>query len=416
MVPVLDVYDSSTGADILVGRARFTLRHNRHSSISTVFAYDEDYLTRSESYAIDQALPLQSGPSHCAGLPGAFRDSSPDRWGRHLIQREHETQAIENGVAPHQLDEVDFLIGVFDQTREGSLRFRESGSDSPFLAESNPIPPMLQLPELLAASRAVSEDQAGRSQIKELLDAGSGSLGGARPKASVRENGKLLLAKFSHPHDEWNVMAWEKTALDMAQDIGIAVPLSKLVTIGDESVLLLERFDRERSLINGMRIPYMSAMTALQAEDGVRRDYAELAEETTYLVADPKAALAELFTRVTFSLGINNTDDHLRNWGFLRTQGTWGLAPLFDVNPNPSSNANRATSILGESGEEALGMLQELAVYVGMSGERARKAIDRVLSVIARWDQYARKNGCSEYECKLFAPIFAQRQKALATR
>ena len=410
MVPLLEVYDSSSGNDVLVGRARFSLRR---SALSTVFSYDEGYLLQQHAYEIDPAFPLQEGAAHCAGIPGVFRDSSPDRWGRHLIMREWETEAAERGVAPHQLDDVDFLIGVFDRTREGSLRFREPGS--PFLAEAKPVPPLLQLPELLAASRAVAKDEAGRAQIKELLDAGSGSLGGARPKASVREEDKLLLAKFSHPHDSWDVMAWEKTMLDMAQDVGIRVPASKLVRVGRESVLLLERFDREGSLADGTRIPYMSAMTALQSDDGSSRDYAELAEATVYRVDDAKAALAELFARLAFFVCVNNTDDHMRNWGFLRKSNTWELAPLFDVNPNPANNGHRVTAILGTTGEEEIASLWQFASYAGLTDAQARKTIENVLRVTVQWEQYAMRNGCPEKERKLFAPLFAQRQTALST-
>lgn len=409
MVPLLEIYDSSTSEDVLVGRARFTLRRN---AVSTVFTYDESYLAAPHAYEIDPALPLRTGASHCSGIPGAFRDSSPDRWGRRLILREQQSESNQEGSAFHHLDEVDFLIGVLDRTREGSLRYREP--DSVFLAESNWIPPLLQLPELLAASRAVAKDEAGLAQVKELLKAGSGSLGGARPKASVRDDDKLLLAKFSHPHDDWDVMAWEKTMLDMACDIGIPTPASRLVRIGDESVLLLERFDREGSLAEGTRIPYMSAMTALLSNDGDNRDYAELAEKTAELVKDAKAALADLFMRVIFFVSINNTDDHLRNWGFVRKDNAWQLAPLFDVNPNPSSTDARVTGILGETGEKAAAMLLELASYAGLSNEQAQKTIGQVLQVTSRWEHYAKKNGCPERERKLFAPMFAEKQAELS--
>ena len=134
-------------------------------------------------------------------MPGAFRDSAPDRWGRTLIERDRREEAARDGSVLRQLDEVDYLVGVFDQTREGSLRFRESGGE--FLATSAAIPPLVQLPKLVHASREVANDEAGREEVKELLAAGSGSLGGARPKASVCDGGRLLLAKFSHKDDEW---------------------------------------------------------------------------------------------------------------------------------------------------------------------------------------------------------------------
>lgn len=406
MVPLLEVYDCAAGADKLVGRARFTLRHG---SVSTTFSYDEAYLASEGATPIDPTLPLAAGPIHGAGLPGSFRDSAPDRWGRHLIDRARRMQA--GAAAPRQLDEVDYLVGVFDQTREGSLRFCEPGDD--FLASSAPIPPLVQLPELMAAARAVAADEAGRPQVKELLDAGSGSLGGARPKASVIDDGKLLLAKFAHPHDEWDVMAWEKTMLDMAEFSGIEVPRRRLVRIGDESVLVLERFDRENSLVDGLRIGFMSGMTLLGSSDGEQRDYAELAEAIAEYATDAEEQLKAFFLRVAFSVTIGNTDDHLRNWGFLRRKDEWGLSPLFDVNPNPYSDARRVTSLVGEDGAREAEGLKELAAYAGLGTEEASRTVEKVLDTAARWQDYARKNGIREKELKLFAPLFRQKAKAL---
>ncbi len=408
MIPSLDVYDGSSGDDVYAGRAHFMLRRG---AVSTTFSYAESYMARNDAYAIDPAFPISGATHHCAGLPGSFRDSSPDRWGRHLILREHHASSIAQNESPCQLDEVDFLVGVFDKTREGALRFRlpEGG----FLAQSRAVPPIVELPALLEASRRVAKDDAGMAQIKELLDAGSGSLGGARPKASVRDGDRLLLAKFSHPEDEWDVMGWEKTMLDMAHDVGIRVPDSRLVALGGERVLLLDRFDREGSDVEGRRIPYMSAMTALRAADGDRRDYAELAEELPMLVDDVRAQLAEMFRRVVFSVAVHNTDDHLRNWGFIRRKGTWEHAPLFDVNPCPYANASRATSIMGEAEREEAEALRSLAAYAQLDDEAASDEVRRVLSVVSGWEAYAVANGCAKRELDLFRPVFDDREKAL---
>ena len=405
MVPALEVYDASSGDDRLVGTARFSLRRG---AISTTFAYDETWLTGGRSsYAIDPAFPLMAGPQHCSGLPGVFRDCSPDRWGRTLIKREAREEALQKDLPLHQLDDVDFLIGVFDQTREGALRFCEPGGS--FLAASSPIPPIVQLPALVHASHDVAKDDAGRDEIKALLAAGSGSLGGARPKASVCDDDHLLLAKFSHPEDEWNVMAWEKTALDLAKMAGISTPACQLIRVGNESVLLLDRFDREGSRIAGLRIPYMSGMTVLESTDGETRDYAELAESIALLAKAASQELRELFKRVVFSVAINNTDDHMRNWGFLRRDRSWYLSPLFDVNPNPYMDARRVTSIAGElEGRDAAG-LREFAAYCGVSSDEALAIVESVLCAVAQWRTTAKRNGCPERELERFQPIFEQR-------
>ena len=257
MVPILEVYDASSSCDRHVGTARFSLRRG---AVSTTFEYSTAWLTNTpNSYAIDPSLPLMPGFQHASGIPTAFRDSSPDRWGRTLIERDYRERQHQKGEISHQLDDVDFLLGVFDQTREGSLRFREP--DGSFLAESPIIPPLLQLPQLLHASREVALHEAGHQEVKELLAAGSGSLGGARPKASICADKKLLIAKFSHPGDEWDVMAWEKTMLDLAAQAGIPVPVSQLIRIGNESVLLLERFDRDDSRIDGLATSCTSSCT-----------------------------------------------------------------------------------------------------------------------------------------------------------
>lgn len=408
MVPILDVYDGSFGRDARVGRARFSLRRG---SISTTFVYDDAYLASRSAYMIDPALPLRSAASHCAGIPGIFRDSSPDRWGRNLIMREHRDRASDRGSVLRQLDEVDYLVGVLDMTREGSLRFCEPDGEP--LSPSQFVPPLVQLPELLAASRAVAANEGGYAQIKELLEAGSGSLGGARPKASVCDGATLLLAKFPHPQDGYDIMAWEHATLAMARDAGISTATTKLLRIGGESALLSERFDRSGSCVDGDRIPYMSAMTALQAKDGETRDHAELAEAIPYLTDDPKRQLESLFARIAFSIAVHNTDDHLRNIGFLRRGKSWELAPSFDVNPNPIIDAPRVTAVLGERGERESEALKDLSAYAGLSPDRARKIVEKVLAATARWRDRATKSGCSEREMRIFGEVFKRTRSSL---
>lgn len=412
MVPCLEVYDSSTVENRHVGTARFNLRHG---SLSTTFVYADQWLDDEAAYAIDPQMPLLAKTYHCAGIPGAFSDSSPDRWGKTLIQRNLRLEAEKGNTSFRKLDEVDYLIGVHDLAREGSLRFLESGqpAEMGFLSQSTQVPPLVQLPKLIRASKEVANESGGLEEIKLLLDAGSGSLGGARPKATVRDEDKILLAKFSHPGDIWDVMAWEKVALDMAQDIGIPTPKATLVRIGEESVLLLERFDRQHSLLEGQRIPYMSGMTVLEGTDGEARDYAELAEKIVWIVADVSGQLKDFFTRVVFSVAIGNTDDHLRNWGFLRIGKQWQLSPLFDVNPNPYENATRTTRILGEGGQAEVQALKDLAIFAQLDASSAFAIVSKVLDVVSNWKHYARKNKCKESDINLMEPLFTRKIQAL---
>lgn len=408
MIPAVEVYVDQNNAPVLAGVARFALKRGQ---VSTTFSYADSYLERTDCFALEPLMPLAQRTHHFLELPGCFRDSSPDRWGRHLVAKRNSELAPQNNMAPNHLDEVDFLTGVFDATRQGALRFRNLET-SEWLSRSQGVPPLVKLPRLLAASRAVALDAEGKEQIKELLDAGSGSLGGARPKATVVDESKVLLAKFSHPSDQWNVMAWEATALDLATTCGIEAPAHRLAHIGTEDVLLLERFDREGSLLNGGRICYMSAMTLLGASDGQTKDYLEYAEALTS-IAGHKEVAEQLLLRIAFSIAIHNTDDHLRNHGLLRKDRNWTLAPLFDVNPNPCLKQPRVTAIFGETSAGEVTGLKQLAKAIGASDAQLTAVTAKVCEALAGWQTAACKNGCKEAEQRIFAPVFKDRLAAL---
>ena len=212
MTPTIEVWTEINDVQVPVGTARFSMRRGQ---LSSTFVYQPAYVALDGAYAIQPDMPLRLTTYHTQGLPCALRDSAPDGWGRHIVLSEHQALAARDGVAPRALDDVDYLLGVSDASRQGSLRFRTPG-DSRYLSAAGTVPPVVQLPRLLSASRAAERDAASLAALKELLDAGSGSLGGARPKASVLADGELYLAKFPHHGDDWDVMAWEKTALDLA--------------------------------------------------------------------------------------------------------------------------------------------------------------------------------------------------------
>ena len=412
MIPAIDVHLStgSGGADTLVGRARFNLRHG---SISTSFTYDESYLARPGALAIDPGMPLRSASSFCDGLPGAFRDSSPDRWGRHLISRRFAAEVREASGPMRSLDEVDYLLGVYDGARQGALRFSRPG-EGVRLSPEGGIPPVVELKRLLRASDGVARGSDDAESVRELLDAGSGSLGGARPKTAVLDDGRLLMAKFSHPDDEWDVIGWEKTALDLAAGAEIAVPSSRLVRLDAGAALVLERFDREGGRLDGVRLPYVSAMTLLGAKDGEQHDYLEVADALPMLCAHPSGELRELFRRIVFSIAIHNTDDHLRNIGFIYTAAVgWHLSPLFDVNPEFDASRERATTIYGEAGKDECRALAESVAYFGITREEGRHIVGEVCTALTRWQTVARRNGCPEREVELIVPVLEGRGRAL---
>ena len=387
------------GRAVEVGTAYFSRRRN---TLSTSFEYAPDYLRRKGARAFDPNFGLYSGKHHTAGLPGALADSAPDRWGRNLITKKVQAEAARDGRVPPSLSDVDFLVGVSDLTRQGALRLQAT-SGGPFLSPDPGVPKLVELPRLLRAAEAVARDGDDLAAIKALLDAGSGSLGGARPKASVRDETRLLIAKFPHPGDEWDVMAWEKTALDLAEQAGIDVPRRELLTIDAQSVLVLERFDREHE----HRIAYISAMTLIDGRDGDVRDYIEIAEVLPEHSARTSQDLRELWRRIAFSIVIHNTDDHLRNHGFLRDRAGWRLSPAFDINPNPNVSEERVTGVGGaRTRADALAALMRHAGTFDLTETDAKQALREVKETTRSWRAVATANGIDRSEQNRFTDAF----------
>jgi serine/threonine-protein kinase HipA len=409
MTDTIEVAIDLRGRTIEAGTARI---ERRRATITTAFTYSPGYLADPDAYPIDPALPFDSKGGVVSGLPGAFADCAPDRWGRRLIAK--RIRAAERGT-PRSIGEVDYLLGVSDVTRQGALRFRRTGSTA-FENVEVGVPKQVRLPELLNAADQVARDDADDatrlSAIKVLLNAGTGTLGGARPKASViGDDGLLYIAKFPHPHDEWDVMTWEKTALDLAERAGIDVPHRVLATVSGRSVLLLERFDRR----GGERVGYMSAMTLVQGDDGGAYDYIDLGGELADVSASADDDLEETWRRMAFSVAIHNTDDHLRNHGFLRDEGGWRLSPIFDVNPNPDITEERATAIAGATAAaDEVDALLLVAPDFGLSESRAHEVLAEVAGATSVWRDVAGANGVNSSEVRRFEAAFDGLRERLA--
>ncbi len=391
----------------LVGEAHFTRSRGR---LSTTFLYSPSYLAAG-GRNIDPALHLVAGAQHLPRLLPAFADAAPDRWGRNLILKAERTAAREQGRAPRTLDELDFLLGVSDDTRQGALRFKLVGDDA-FLGPPAKVPRLVALPELLRASDELDREHEPRNALKRLLDTGTTGLGGARPKASVLlDDGRLALAKFPHSADEWDVMAWEATALDLLDAIGVATPKRRLLRVGDRTVLLLRRFDRRA---DGTRRAYLSALSAVEAVDGQQRDYLDVADALRDLSASPKQDLADLFDRTVANVALGNTDDHLRNLGLLGSGNAWRLSPAFDVNPNPDLNRARATSILGaDTFPSEADALTAFADACGLDASNAHERITAIAGRLSGWQATARANHVSEQELPLMAEAIEPRLSRL---
>jgi serine/threonine-protein kinase HipA len=398
----IEVHLGSDEASIRVGTA---FVNYRRGTVTTNFNYDASYLRREDAWEISPDLPIIERLAVTEGLPGAISDTAPDRWGRNLIAKRLHAQAKAQGRPDATITDVDYLLEVSDYTRQGALRYTVGRSQ--FLATGSEVPKLLELPLLLDAAELVSRDEVSEDSmaaVKILLDAGSGSLGGARPKASVRDGDRLLIAKFPHHSDEWDVMAWEKTALDLAEVCGIRTPKRRLISVTGRSVLLLERFDR----VGESRCPFVSAMTLVKGKDGETRDYIEIAEALADLGSNVKSDLIELWRRIAFSIAINNSDDHLRNHGFLRIGSGWTLSPVFDVNPNPDATAPRSTSINFESDpSRTLEALFEAAPIFGLPASQASDIWSDVRAGVNGWRSVAKLNKISEREMRGFQTTFA---------
>ena len=278
----LRVYVDIDDKPHLVGQLWARSRQGRESA---TFEYDASWLRQPSRFALEPALVLSHGRHHTAAgrrLFGAIGDSAPDRWGRLLIQREERRKAREANRQPHTLNEVDYLVAVGDVARQGALRFKDT-DDGEFWAAGVQIPPLVRLSALLNASLHITADGGNDEDLKLLLAPGS-SLGGSRPKASVLDNdGTLSIAKFPQHGDLIPTIAWEAVALMLAANAAVPVPAWRMEKIETRPVLLLRRFDR----VGARRVPFLSAMSMLDAEDNDARSYLEIADALRRYGAKP---------------------------------------------------------------------------------------------------------------------------------
>src|SRR6478735_4810114 len=306
------------------------------------FEYAADWLQSGFSQIIDPDLQLYSGafyPRDDKPNFGVFLDSCPDRWGRVLMQRREAVIAKQEQRQPKKLLESDFLLGVYDGHRIGAVRFKTE-EDGTFLNDNKEMasPPWTSLRALEQASLKYEEDNKDDPEYLKWLNmlfAPGSSLGGARPKASITDTRQnLWIAKFPSKNDEKDVAAWEMVANKLATASGINVSEGKLMQFNNRyHTYLTRRFDR----IQGERIHFASAMTLLghiDGEDAAGAGYLEVVEFISRYGAAVEKDLEELWRRIVFSICIKNTDDHLRNHGFLLTAKGWVLSPAYDLNPN----------------------------------------------------------------------------------
>ena len=365
------------------------------------FEYSNDWINNNKSFSLEPGLYLGKGKQvnvRQVPLFGSFGDSAPDTWGRILMRRYENQLAKKENRSPRTLNEIDYLLFVNDTARQGALRFKTENSEE-FLYPSNikTIPPLIDLTKLLTATEKIIENNEKENDLQLLLAPGS-SLGGARPKASVSDkNGDLCIAKFPKKDDFTNNVLWEGVALTLANFCGLNVQEWSIQKAGKKNVILVKRFDRKGKV----RIPFLSAMSMLNAIDNDTQihSYLDIADAIRQYGSDTKEDLIELWKRMAFSILISNTDDHLRNHGFLYTgHNGWKLSPLYDVNPSPDNKNALSTYITQTDNAQDTELALSVCEYFGLNINCAKQIIIDMKSIIKNWQNIAKQLGLNKSE------------------
>lgn len=383
--------------------------HFSRGKESSDFEYSKTWLNNKIAFSLEPGLYFGAGKQvnpRQVPLFGSLGDSAPDTWGRILMRRYENKLAKSENRAPRTLNEIDYLLYVNDIARQGALRFKtEENGDFMFPSKIKSIPPIVDLAKLLDASEKVVALQEKDSDLQLLLAPGS-SLGGARPKASVIDkHGNLCIAKFPKKDDYTNNVVWEAVALTLAKECGLNTQEWTLENAGKKQVIVMKRFDR----IKERRIPFLSAMSMLNAVDNDTQthSYMEIADAIRQFGAAPKEDLLELWKRIVFSILISNTDDHLRNHGFLyKNQKGWKLSPLYDVNPSNDNKNVLSTYITENDNSQSLDLAIETCEYFEISNQNAWNIIKEMKEIIKMWKQIARQYGLSSAEISKMESAF----------
>jgi len=337
---------------------------------SSTFIYTDAWMR--DGFAIAPAMPVNAKEHHVAGVHGIFSDSSPDRWGRKLIQRK---------MGKTRLSEQQYILAVSDQLRQGALRFSLDGGAS-FESQENRIPPVSSLPKFIRLTEAIMKGED--HDYSELIS--NASLGGARAKIVVLDENKQWIAKIPQVYDQEDIEGWEYVCLRLAQKAGITVSTCSLHGDKNSHTLLIKRFDRDAE----KRIHYMSAMTLMGLKDGDECTYIELAFEIVNQMG--AECLPELYKRMLLNIMLSNTDDHLRNHGFLYRHG-WQLSPAFDITisrrPYASAHALKLNGEDPDSFKTALSMHD----FFGLSREQANRMLSAMVRIVSQWRTVAGQAG-----------------------
>lgn len=394
------------------------------------FSYAEGWLASPDRFALEPMLPLVSGPQFHRRVPngsvfhGAFADTEPDGWARRVILRDHAKRrqaARRTGqkLQAVQLQAIDFLLAVDDASRVGALRLQDEAGV--FCQATEPgrrtAPPLIELKQLLSATRAVETESETAADLAYLRGRGT-SLGGMRPKCTVvDDDGRLSVGKFPSVKDERPVSKGEVLAMQLAKTSGLRVAEARLVDSDGLPVALIRRFDRTD---DGGRIPYVSAATLLGADsaDAQEHSYTEMVDALRIHGAEVQLDLEELWRRMAFFVLITNVDDHLHNHAFLHvSHGQWRLAPAFDLNPFPDRVRELKTWISEETGPEAtIEALLSVLAYFQISRTKAKQILGRIEQALSKWREAGAALGMTSQELDQFADAFEHPEREAARK
>ena len=380
------------------------------------FEYSESWLQSGYAQEIDPDLRLFTGPQYLNDSKpnfGLFLDSSPDRWGRMLMERREAIISRQTEKPKKRLMESDFLLGVNDETRMGALRFKLN-EDGEFLSDQTEIktPPFTSIRELEQASLRLEddnffEDEEAQKWLTMLMAPGS-SLGGARPKANVIDpEGHLWVAKFPSKNDQKDSGAWELLVNKMANEIGINVALGDAKKYSQKQhTFLSKRFDR---IFDNGRIHFASAMSLLGYMDGYNHkdggSYLEIVELIEQYGSEPTEDIRELWRRIVFSVAISNTDDHLRNHGFLLTKDGWRLSPAYDINPI-EKGIGLSLNISEDDNSLDFDLCMSVLGYFRWEEDEAIDFINQTKKVVSTWKNRAKQLDISNSEIMFMETAF----------
>ena len=386
--------------------------HQGKGRKSFSFEYDKVYLKSKESFLLDPDIGWYSGSQFPGSKEnfGIFLDSMPDTWGKTLMRRHAAQKAKEEKKSIATLYDIDFLLGVYDLSRMGALRFKLN-QEGPFLDDNDDYPtPSWSSVRALQHSANQLESDLDDNEVKKwlaILIAPGSSLGGARPKANILDDtGHPWIAKFPSKNDELDKGLWEYLTYQLAVKAGIVMAESKVERVsGHHHTFFTKRFDR----LNGERIHFASAMTMTGNNEERLRDrpasYLELAEFIQFTGACNSKDLHQLWRRMVFHIAVSNTDDHLRNHGFILSNQGWRLSPAYDINPS-INKSGLSLNIDTNSNALDFDLARSVGAYFQLNALQMEAILSEVTSAVAAWESLAQKIGIPRSEVSLMKSAF----------